>query len=252
MAKHELTNFLENWVNNLIAEESPLVRNPGFSWYIKDIVKYLNMPGHESRITLLPFLDEKIPQTTINKYYFYQDTWAARKVFEIHPSRLMDIGSTALLVGILSQFVPTLSMDVRPLPVSMPGLECISGSVTKLPLESRSIELVSTMCVIEHIGLGRYGDKLDARGSVKAINEISRVIAPGGSVLFSVPVSHSNQVCFNAHRIFTKQTILDLFKGFELQDEMFLFPDPGSESDIAGLPEFQYCVWCAHLKKLKL
>jgi len=246
-----LINYLENWVNDLVAAESPLVKNPGFSWYLKDIVEYMNMPGHESRITLEPFLDEKIPQTTIDKYYFYQDTWAARKIFEIHPSRLLDIGSTALLVGILSQFVSTISVDVRPLPVTIPGLECISGTITELPFESRSIELASAMCVIEHIGLGRYGDKVDALGSVKAISEISRVIAPGGSVLFSVPVSHTNQVAFNAHRIFTKQSILNFFKGFELQDELFLFPDPGDESDINGLHEFQYCVWCAHLRKLK-
>jgi len=252
MAKHELTNFLENWVNNLIAEGSPLVTNPGFSWYLKDVMKYINMPGHETRINLQPFLDEKISRTIIDKYYFYQDTWAARTIFEIHPSRLLDIGSTALLVGILSQFVPTLSMDVRPLPVSLPGLGCISGSLTELPFESRSIELLCTMCVIEHIGLGRYGDKLDARGSIKAINEISRVIAPGGAVLFSVPVSHTIQVDFNAHRIFTKQSVLDLFKGFELQDELFLFPDPGRESDIARLSEFEYCIWCAHLTKMKL
>ena len=32
------------------------------------------------------------------------------------------------------------------------------------------------MHVVEHIGLGRYGDHLDADGSVKAINEIKRVL----------------------------------------------------------------------------
>ena len=251
MAENELSSYLKSWVKDLVEKKSPLVNHPGFSGYLKDIVQYLRMPGHETQINLQPCLDENSPQTPIDKYYFYQDTWAAQKIFEINPCRLVDIGSTALLVGIISQSIPTISVDVRPLPVSLPGLTCISGTIKDLPFKGNRVELVSSMCVIEHVGLGRYGDDLDTLGSIRAIKEISRIIKQGGSVLFSVPVSHSTQLSFNAHRIFSKREILDLFpEGFVLQDELFLFPEPGCESDIAGLQESQYCVWCAHMNKV--
>ena len=44
------------------------------------------------------------------------------------------------------------------------------------------------MHVIEHIGLGRYGDKFDYDGDLKAIKELKRVLAVGGNLLFVVPI----------------------------------------------------------------
>jgi hypothetical protein len=36
------------------------------------------------------------------------------------------------------------------------------------------------MHVVEHIGLGRYGEPMDEQGDLKAIEELKRVLAPGG------------------------------------------------------------------------
>ena len=76
---------------------------------------------------------------------------------------MVDVGSTALLVGIISQCIPTISIDVRPLPVSLPGLICKYGTITDLPFEDATVEFLSSMCVIEHVGLGRYGDTIDTQ-----------------------------------------------------------------------------------------
>src|ERR1035437_9128085 len=62
--------------------------------------------------------------------------------------------------------------------------------------------LVSVSClhVAEHIGLGRYGDPIDPLGTNKALLELQRVLAPGGVLLFSMPVGRE-RVEFNAQRI---------------------------------------------------
>jgi hypothetical protein len=44
-----------------------------------------------------------------------------------------------------------------------------------LPFKNNSIECISSLCVLEHIGLGRYGDKLDPFGTEKAIEEIKTI-----------------------------------------------------------------------------
>ena len=44
------------------------------------------------------------------------------------------------------------------------------------------------MHVIEHIGLGRYGDEMDPDGDLKAIDELKRVLSRKGDLLFVVPV----------------------------------------------------------------
>jgi len=216
---------------------------PSWARYLEGLAEYRRLPGSEARVVLHPCLDEKTAKTPLDKFYFYQDTWAFRRIVAHQPRRVVDIGSTALLVGAVSCLFPTVSIDVRPLPVSLPGLTCLEGSITAIPLGDNSIELLSSLCVIEHIGLGRYGDPLDPLGSIKAVREVVRVVQPGGHFLMSVPVSHSPVLCFNAHRIFAKSQVLEWMPEFSVEDEAFLFPEPGPEERVGK----QFCVWCADL-----
>lgn len=249
MTQNNLINNLTYFVRHLKSIKSPILEHTNFSQYISDIKEYYKDVHAESHLTLWPCLDDNTHETFFDKHYFYQDTWAACRIFEIHPKQVIDLGSTALLVGIISQFVPTVSIDIRSLPVSLPGLTCKRASITDLPFEANTIEFLSSMSVIEHVGLGRYGDKLDAQGSIKAFTEVSRVIKPGGHFLFSVPLSHTPGLAFNAHRIFSKQQVISILSNFRVQEELFLFPEPGSETEVTKLKDFQFCVWCAHMIK---
>jgi SAM-dependent methyltransferase len=242
-------NNLANYIRHLETEKPAVLEHQNFSQFVSDLETYLSMPGFESRINFWPCLDDKSTETPLDKYYFYQDTWAAKKVLNIRPFRVVDVGSTALLVGIFSQIAPTTSIDVRPLPVSLPGLTCKQGTITSLPFDNNTVEFLSSMCVIEHVGLGRYGDEIDTQGSLKAFKEVSRVLKIGGHLLFSVPLSSKPGLLFNAHRIFSKPQVLTIMSEFALKDELFLFPEPSGESNVVNLQDFQYCVWCAHMVK---
>ncbi len=171
----------------------------------------------------LPITRDKTTFTPIDPVYFLQDTWAANKIFQLKPKHHYDIGSSVITMGILSQFVPVTMIDIRPIDIELENLFFQKGSILDLPFADNSIESLSSLCVIEHIGLGRYGDSLDAWGSEKAIQEIKRVVCPQGIVLFSVPIDQENQVIFNAHRTFTRNYILELFAGFELLEEKYQY-----------------------------
>src|ERR1035437_931822 len=123
----------------------------------------------------------------------------------------VDVGSTVLLVGILSQFTRWHSVDIRPMQCELEGLECKDGSVLNLPYKDDEVPCLTTMCVLEHIGLGRYGDPINPTGTNDAASEIRRVVAPGGVVVYSVPVGLEEVLEFNANRRFTIQQALDLF-----------------------------------------
>ena len=71
------------------------------------------------------------------------------------------------------------------------------------------------MHVVEHIGLGRYGDPVDYDGDLKAISEIKRVLSSGGNLLFVVPIGQ-NKIMYNAHRIYTYEQIITLFSDLRL------------------------------------
>lgn len=123
---------------------------PIFSSIFMTSIYNIAMPNNETKIGLWPCLDDKTSVTQFDQYYFYQDTWAAKKVFEIKPACIFDVGSTAILVGILAQRYLTISVDIRPLPVTLPNLECRRGSILDLPFPDNSLELL-TVCVLLNI-----------------------------------------------------------------------------------------------------
>jgi SAM-dependent methyltransferase len=73
------------------------------------------------------------------------------------------------------------------------------------------------------VGLGRYGDPLDPEGDLKAINELKRVVVPGGSLLFVVPVGRA-VIQFNAHRVYAYRQVVEAFSGFALR-QFALIPE---------------------------
>ena len=174
---------------------------------------------------LWPYLDDKATTHPMHKEYFLQDTWCAKKILKKNPEFHVDVGSTTLLVGFLSQFTKTYSVDIRPIPVELPGLISKNGSVLEMPFESDSIPSLSSLCVLEHIGLGRYGDPLDPEGSFKAFRELQRVLKKNGDLYISVPITNSDMVFYNAHKTFSYKTILNHFSSLALQEMLFVHRD---------------------------
>jgi SAM-dependent methyltransferase len=172
---------------------------------------------------LYPCLIDRTAQTPVEPIYFFQDTWAARKIFELKPSHHYDVGSHVVTMGIVSQFTPVTLIDLRPISVELENLHFEPGSILELPFPDETIESLSSLCVIEHIGLGRYGDPLDPWGSEKAARELQRVLKRGGNLLISVPVDADCRIYFNAHRAFTRQYVIEIFNDLKLIEERYIY-----------------------------
>jgi len=196
-----------------------------YLWFFNQLKKFNKLKNNQnnSAIELYPCLFDNLTFTPIEPIYFFQDTWAAKKIFELKPTHHYDIGSSAKTIGILSQFVPITMIDIRPIGVDLENLHFKKGSILELPFEDNSIDSLSSLCVVEHIGLGRYGDEINPLGSEKAVKELKRVLKVGGIILFSVPVDVENKIYFNAHRAFTREYILKLFDGFNLLEEKYIY-----------------------------
>ena len=85
------------------------------------------------------------------------------------------------------------------------------------------------MHVIEHIGLGRYGDKLDVNGDKRSAEELIRVLSKKGQLLIVVPIAEIPYIRFNAHRIYDKAYILKMFKPLKLIEFSFLTDKPKNQ-----------------------
>lgn len=178
--------------------------------------QYAGRSGEDAGVVhWFPCPDEDTETTPFDPHYFFQSAWVARWLARNRPQKHVDVGSQNDLVAPLSAFVDVEFIDLRPLRVSLPGLQSLKGSVLELPYSSQTVQSISCLHVVEHVGLGRYGDPLDPGGTRKACAELQRVLSPGGYLYLSTPVGHE-RVEFNAHRIHDPGTILRYFGELEL------------------------------------
>jgi SAM-dependent methyltransferase len=151
----------------------------------------------------------------------YEVSAAASYIAKKRPQMVHDIGSNIHYLSVLSSFVPVVSYEVRQVSLSKDGFQSLTGDARQLPFSDNSIEFFTSLCVMEHIGLGRYGDPLDPDGDVKFASEIVRCLKPGGTLILSVPIG-PEVICFNANRVYSKEKMLTLFKGLQLQEESYI------------------------------
>ena len=112
--------------------------------------------------------------------------------------------------------MPVTIVDIRELRSAVSGLDFVHADPTSLrQFDDGSIESLWSLHAVEHFGLGRYGDPVDPQAPFKVMEAFARVLAPGGSLYFSVPVGRERLV-FNAHRIFAPSTIISALDGLKL------------------------------------
>ena len=244
--------FLKNYL--LQRAKDVLIRFP------KNIIRLLEFFGEYRRFKKLsdgrfsvklkdiyPCLKDKTAITPFDQHYIYHPAWAARVLARTKPAYHVDISSKLSFSTIVSAFVPVRFYDYRPADMKLSGLESAFADLNGLPFEDDSQPSISCMHTIEHIGLGRYGDVIDTKGDLKAIDELKRVVKPGGDVLFVTPVG-TPRIEYNAHRVYSYEQIISYFAPLQLV-EFALVPDEGGFIDNAdvSLAEKQHygcgCFW---------
>ena len=192
---------------------------PGYFGFLKELITYKKLDGAE-QIKLgdtYPCIYDRTQTTTFDAHYFYQDIWAFKKIQESKVQDHVDVGSRVDFIGFLTAITRVTFIDIRPLKANLDNLNSRKGNILAMPYENESVESLSCLHVAEHIGLGRYGDPLDPLGTVKACKELSRILAVGGNLYFSLPVG-TPKLCFNAHRIHSPAQILQYFSNLELAE----------------------------------
>lgn len=196
---------------------------------------------------IYPCLSDRIRQTPFDHHYTYHPAWAARILAKTRPAYHTDFSSILYFGTMLSAFIPVKFYDYRPASIQLSGWEGAFADLCKLPMEDNSLPSVSCMHTIEHVGLGRYGDPIDPQGDIKAVQELVRVTAPGGDILFVTPVGRQ-RIEYNAHRIYSYELVLTMFAGCTLQ-EFSLIPDAGgivnnADPSLVALQEYGCgCFW---------
>jgi SAM-dependent methyltransferase len=186
-----------------------------YARFISEWQQFRHAGGEAGVLDWYPCLYDRTAATNIDAHYFYQAVWAFRKILKQNVRSHVDIGSQVNFVGLLTTVTSVTFLDIRPLILAIPNYRGLAASLDALPFRDGTVHSLSSLHVIEHIGLGRYGDPIDPQGPLKAVREVVRVLASGGRAYISVPIGRP-RVQFNGQRVFSVTDVLSLMHGLDL------------------------------------
>lgn len=198
------------------------VLSPRFTKNLLTFKKQMRRDEHPIPIEkLYPILDDAKAESGIgDKIYFFQDLYVAQEIFKANPARHVDIGSRIDgFIAHVASFREIEMFDIRPLSSQIRNVK-----FTKCDLMGElSSDLIgctdslSCLHALEHFGLGRYGDPIDAKGHLTGFENLSKMVKTGGTFYLSVPLGPL-RVEFNAHRVFSMDYLVKMVQeNFEVK-----------------------------------
>jgi len=154
---------------------------------------------------IFPILSEK-KFTQFDKHLFQLDLIVAQEIYNENPKNHLDIGSRVDgLVAHVASFRKINVLDIRELTISYKkNITVITKDLLEIDSSKIRYDSISSVGCIAHIGLGRYGDKIDVDGDKKAIKIISKILNDNGMLYLAVPTG-KEKVVFNSHRQYNYQ-----------------------------------------------
>lgn len=189
----------------------------GLPWYIKDYKKLKkqlkNVPNFP--ITKFhPVLFERTSSSGVaSGHYFHQDLLIAQNIYKAKPEKHVDIASRVDgFVAHVATFMPIEVFDIRTLEHQVENIKFVEVDLMNIDAKMENYtSSISCLHSIEHFGLGRYNDPIDAEGHLKGIDSIHRILKPGGTFYFSSPIG-PQRIEFNAQRVFSLEYIIPILK----------------------------------------
>ena len=146
--------------------------------------------------------------------WFHQFIVCNPRLSETENYPCLDIGSQIEFISSMASLANYVIVDpsIQPRGYDMDAEECRMRFVS---LEAQDMHhfpdgvfsWVTSLHAIEHFGLGRYGDSIDIEGHIKGISNLIKMIIKGGTLYISFPIGASDEVHFNAHRVFHPKSI---------------------------------------------
>jgi len=200
-----------------------------------------------------PILNEDTASTPFDEQYLYHINWALKKISTRMNPLHIDFSSSLNFISPATLLTNVIYYDYRPPNLTLSNLSCFKTDLSEYDTSIQPQHSVSCMHVVEHIGLGRYGDRIDPNGDLKAIDNLARYVAAKGTLLFVVPVGRP-AVYFNAHRVYSPKDIVRYFSNFFLLKEFYFIPSnlcdkPVVTSDLDLADKFQYACGCFEFER---
>ena len=178
-----------------------------------------------------PCLHDRFEQAgMVGGHYFHQDLLVAQMIYKNGPERHVDVGSRIDgFVAHVAAFRDIDVFDLRPIVSNADRIrfqQC--NFMEPTPELEASTDSLSCLHVLEHFGLGRYGDEVDYYGHIKGFRNLARMVKPSGKFYFSTPIGKTQRFQFDAHRVFSLPYLLEMIRDNAfVVDSFYVVDDSG-------------------------
>ena len=168
--------------------------------------------------------------------------YVTRRILELdNDSLVLDFGcvESSLAIELASLGYKVTGVDFRQYSFDHPNLKFIQGNLLNVDAEVK-FDFVVALSVIEHIGLGAYGEESRVKDFNAVLKKFSEITKSGGKLFISVPVG--KPIRDNFLRSFSPQEARSLMQkhDFTLSEEKYFlrhefkywFPSTGEEVEI--------------------
>lgn len=183
-----------------------------------------------------------------------QELYAANRLIGCG-ERVLDIGSYLDFTISMSAFRDVTMVDVREFACDVSPIKQVQCDAKDMPFEDETFDVVTSLCTLEHLGTQAFGDEVDAYADKKMVDEVRRVLKPGGDFIFTTQINDLRPAfVLNTQRIYSLAQIHSLLHGFDIEDEKFMIKDSRAtthygtvEDTCGGVSDWSF--YCAHWKK---
>ena len=187
----------------------------GLPTYIRDLDHFRS--SYAGKLSYMPCFHDRFEEGgTTKSEYFWQDLWVARQIHAAAPAKHVDIGSRVDgFVAHVASFREIEVLDVRPITSTIPGITFRQADLMdemSLPEGTSTrgyCDSLSCLHALEHFGLGRYGDPINPQGYRQGLENMTKLLSPGGLFYLSTPIG-KERVEFNANWVFDPRTLLKI------------------------------------------
>jgi hypothetical protein len=191
----------------------------GLPCYVRDLNAFRSL--YQGSLDLMPCLADRYEEAGYTtSEYFWQDLLVARWIHEAAPRKHVDVGSRVDgFVAHVASFRELEVLDIRPIKTKIQDIHfreinlMSPNHIDALMAEGKAQEgycdSISCLHVLEHLGLGRYGDPIDPWGYELGLMNLAKLLEPRGILYLATPLGRE-RVEFNANRVFSPKRIFKL------------------------------------------
>lgn len=161
-------------------------------------------------------------------------------------SEILDVGcnESLLTLHMASLGHKVTALDLNGYGFSHPNIEVLKGDICTIDLPAQKYDYIIFLSVLEHVGLGAYGEEGFGGGDRKALERAKRFLKPDGKIIITTPFGKGTIT--PTQRVYSTETIAGLFSGFNVELEKY-FKGIGQKEwieakkeDLAGVSSEQF------------